>query len=302
MRSFRSPGTAGSRRRARRGSSAAATAFSGACRGRSTFPRHRYRVEAGRASWRSAVPAASGGASRYSSPGRRRDRGARRRQRDQADQPHPQARVPGRAAARRRGVHALPATGRATRRTSTTRTGRRRGRARGDLLLQHRRARGVRRPAALQPEPRPRRHGHRSRRRPDARPLGYHTTCAAHGYDLYYLNALAGDRRSMAAADDPELAWIAPRGQDMEKDPAFRSSVIRVANAPVSYGAFELTVGVLPNIPGPDRVLDAIAASATRAPSSGRSAISAGATCCATGSRRGPRAGRRLRRAALRRR
>ena len=36
--------------------------------------------------------------------------------------------------------------------------------------------------------------------------------------------------------------------------------MIRVANAPVSYGAFELTVGVLPNVPGPDEVLDAIAA------------------------------------------
>jgi inosose dehydratase len=36
--------------------------------------------------------------------------------------------------------------------------------------------------------------------------------------------------------------------------------VIRVANAPVSYGAFELTVGVLPNVPSADRVLDAIAA------------------------------------------
>jgi inosose dehydratase len=35
--------------------------------------------------------------------------------------------------------------------------------------------------------------------------------------------------------------------------------VIRVANAPVSYGAFELTIGVLPNVPGPDDVLDAIA-------------------------------------------
>jgi inosose dehydratase len=35
--------------------------------------------------------------------------------------------------------------------------------------------------------------------------------------------------------------------------------VIRVANAPVSYGAFELTVGVLPNVPGPEQVLDAIA-------------------------------------------
>jgi inosose dehydratase len=36
--------------------------------------------------------------------------------------------------------------------------------------------------------------------------------------------------------------------------------VIRVANAPVSYGAFELTVGVLPNVPGAEEVLDAIAA------------------------------------------
>ena len=37
-------------------------------------------------------------------------------------------------------------------------------------------------------------------------------------------------------------------------------SAIRVANAPVSYGAFELTVGVLPNVIGPDELLDAIAA------------------------------------------
>jgi 5-deoxy-glucuronate isomerase len=50
-------------------------------------------------------------------------------------------------------------------------------------------------------------------------PFGYHTTCAAHGYDLYYLNALAGDRRSMAAADDPELAWVRSAWDGMEKDP-----------------------------------------------------------------------------------
>jgi inosose dehydratase len=36
--------------------------------------------------------------------------------------------------------------------------------------------------------------------------------------------------------------------------------MIRIANAPVSYGAFELTVGVLPNVPAAERVLDAIAA------------------------------------------
>ena len=50
-------------------------------------------------------------------------------------------------------------------------------------------------------------------------PHGYHTTAAAHGYDLYYLNGLAGDRRSMASADDPELAWIRPAWADLEPDP-----------------------------------------------------------------------------------
>ena len=50
-------------------------------------------------------------------------------------------------------------------------------------------------------------------------PWGYHTTCAAHGHDLYYLNALAGDRRTMAAADDPELAWIRPAWAELDPDP-----------------------------------------------------------------------------------
>jgi len=50
-------------------------------------------------------------------------------------------------------------------------------------------------------------------------PYGYHTTAAAHGYDLYYLNALAGDRRTMQAADDPDLAWIRPAWGALEPDP-----------------------------------------------------------------------------------
>ena len=50
-------------------------------------------------------------------------------------------------------------------------------------------------------------------------PHGYHTTAAAHGYDLYYLNGLAGDRRSMASADDPSLAWIRPAWEKLERDP-----------------------------------------------------------------------------------
>ena len=36
-------------------------------------------------------------------------------------------------------------------------------------------------------------------------PEGYHPVVAAHGYNVYYLNALAGSARSMAAADDPDL-------------------------------------------------------------------------------------------------
>jgi inosose dehydratase len=35
---------------------------------------------------------------------------------------------------------------------------------------------------------------------------------------------------------------------------------VRVANAPLSYGAFEVTVGVFPNVPGPDELLAEMAA------------------------------------------
>jgi inosose dehydratase len=36
--------------------------------------------------------------------------------------------------------------------------------------------------------------------------------------------------------------------------------VIRVANAPVSYGVFEMTLGKIPHLPGPDELLDAVVA------------------------------------------
>jgi 5-deoxy-glucuronate isomerase len=48
-------------------------------------------------------------------------------------------------------------------------------------------------------------------------PDGYHPVVAAHGYDCYYLNVLAGSARSMAASDDPELAWV--RGEWRDTDP-----------------------------------------------------------------------------------
>ena len=48
-------------------------------------------------------------------------------------------------------------------------------------------------------------------------PEGYHPVVAAHGYNAYYLNALAGSARSMAASDDPDYAWV--RGAWREQDP-----------------------------------------------------------------------------------
>ena len=47
-------------------------------------------------------------------------------------------------------------------------------------------------------------------------PEGYHPVAAAHGYNVYYLNALAGSARSLAASDDPNYAWV--RGNWSEKD------------------------------------------------------------------------------------
>jgi 5-deoxy-glucuronate isomerase len=48
-------------------------------------------------------------------------------------------------------------------------------------------------------------------------PEGYHPVVAAHGYNVYYLNALAGSARSMAASDDPNYAWV--RSEWRDKDP-----------------------------------------------------------------------------------
>ncbi|PZG16249.1 5-deoxy-glucuronate isomerase [Nonomuraea aridisoli] len=53
-------------------------------------------------------------------------------------------------------------------------------------------------------------------------PYGYHgPSMAAPGYDLYYLNVLAGpaDERSMAFCDDPRHAWIRSSWDDQLIDP-----------------------------------------------------------------------------------
>ncbi len=49
-------------------------------------------------------------------------------------------------------------------------------------------------------------------------PRGYHPVCAAPGSQVYYLNALAGDVHSMAASDDPDLAWIRGTWATASKD------------------------------------------------------------------------------------
>lgn len=46
---------------------------------------------------------------------------------------------------------------------------------------------------------------------------GYHTVVAAHGHNVYSLNALAGSARSLASSEDSELAWV--KGGWKEKDP-----------------------------------------------------------------------------------
>jgi 5-deoxy-glucuronate isomerase len=39
-------------------------------------------------------------------------------------------------------------------------------------------------------------------------PRGYHPVGAAHGYDLYYLNVMAGPHRAWVIHNDPEHEWM----------------------------------------------------------------------------------------------
>jgi 5-deoxy-glucuronate isomerase len=44
-------------------------------------------------------------------------------------------------------------------------------------------------------------------------PRGYHPVGAAHGYDLYYLNVMAGPRRAWVIHNDPEHEWMLRKPQ-----------------------------------------------------------------------------------------
>jgi len=50
-------------------------------------------------------------------------------------------------------------------------------------------------------------------------PWGYHTTAAAPGHALYYLNVLAGDERALTAFEDPAYAWVRDGWGDQATDP-----------------------------------------------------------------------------------
>jgi 5-deoxy-glucuronate isomerase len=39
-------------------------------------------------------------------------------------------------------------------------------------------------------------------------PRGYHPVCAAHGYNLYYLNVMAGPHRAWVIRNDPQHEWL----------------------------------------------------------------------------------------------
>ena len=134
-------------------------------------------------------------------------RDSRRRQRDPADRRHPAA---GRFAAGSRlrcsaKCSRRAATGRRIRRTSTTPTIRR---AKSISRRSTISGSGIRTDTASSASI--------TRRRDDTVRVthgdvvavrdGYHPFVTAYGYDAYYLNVLAGTRRSMAASDDPRYA------------------------------------------------------------------------------------------------
>ncbi|KAF0104181.1 MAG: 5-deoxy-glucuronate isomerase [Chloroflexi bacterium] len=48
-------------------------------------------------------------------------------------------------------------------------------------------------------------------------PEGYHPVVAAPGYNVYYLNILAGSDQSLASSDDPTYSWVKETWTEMDK-------------------------------------------------------------------------------------
>jgi 5-deoxy-glucuronate isomerase len=67
---------------------------------------------------------------------------------------------------------------------------------------------------------RPGRYLGRPHRRPAAGDAGVTTPSRPNpSYDAYYINFLAGDRRTMANSDDPGIAWVRDMWPVTERDP-----------------------------------------------------------------------------------
>jgi 5-deoxy-glucuronate isomerase len=45
---------------------------------------------------------------------------------------------------------------------------------------------------------------------------GYHPVVAGHGYDIYYLNCLAGSARSLASTEDSDHTWVRSAWKDVD--------------------------------------------------------------------------------------
>ena len=53
---------------------------------------------------------------------------------------------------------------------------------------------------------------------------GYHPVVAGHGYDVYYLNFLAGSERSLANSVDPAHAWVTSKWKDFSGVPVLKTA------------------------------------------------------------------------------
>ena len=133
-------------------------------------------------------------------------RDPRRRQRDASDRRHRAARVSGRSPAVVRGLHAW----RQLVELSAAQARHRRPAA-GSRISTRSTTTGFETATATAfsgSTTAPRRNAAGHARRVVAVREGYHPFVTAYGYDAYYLNVLAGDRRSMAASDDPAHARL----------------------------------------------------------------------------------------------
>ena len=65
---------------------------------------------------------------------------------------------------------------------------------------------------------------------------GYHPVVAGPGYDIYYLNFLAGTSRSMTVTEDPEHVWLRSTWKQTRSAPAVGSGLSRIRQNPVGTG------------------------------------------------------------------